>query len=71
MMDEPGLAVVDKIEKTHTKCSNESAANITIQHTTVVESKNTGVNNAVDKVPAFPKEPKEEDSDKEDDNTNN
>ena len=68
-MDETLPAVIDDINETRVECANTFSANANPSHITGVELSITGVNNAVDKVPAFTKESQEEYSDEEDDNT--
>ena len=63
MIDEPGTKLIEDLYETHSGRAYSAVDNTNLPYTTGVQSKITGVNNAVDKVPAFTKEYEEEDSD--------
>ena len=63
MIDELWPEVIEDLYETHSGRAYSSADNSNLPYTTGVQSKITGVNNAVDKVPAPTKEYEEDDSD--------
>ena len=67
MMDALGPLVVEELDQTLDQSVYAVKSNNNLPHNIEVESNITGANNAVEKVPSFSEEYKEEDSDVDED----